>query len=405
MSASVKPPVYTSVVHRKLQHHNWRDTEIDFQADDLGLDLTDISGISGFLMNEPPDSSGHFYPPWVSELDPVVKPEPMIFEESNHPRQQSAQSAPPTVTLDTKVDMSLVNTTNTNTRETPSSQRGPKAQTYGVGSTVRKTASGGVTRRRSSSKEEQAKKRRERNRVLARRTRLRKKFFFQSLQQQVADLQHENERLKGIITTRCPESSDEILRSCSPRVSSVVADCASQATAFLAQSDFLLVKALQSSQPSFCVTDPQLPDNPIVYASDNFIQLTGYERSQVLGRNCRFLQGPDTDPDAVAKIRKGIEQGTDTSVLLRQYKADGTVFWNHVFVAALRNNDHKIINYVGIQHPLEKEPTPQVLACINDIEVKERTKGEQIQAGFACWTDSPELLGTDSGAAEWVLES
>lgn len=160
------------------------EADIDFQPDDLGLDLTEISGISGFLMNEPPDSSGHFYPPWVSELDPV-KPEPMIFEESNHPRPQSGQSVPPTPTLDTKVDMSLVNTTNTNTRVTPSSQRGPKVQTSGAGSTVRKTASGGVTRRRSSSKEEQAKKRRERNRVLARRTRLRKKFFFQSLQQQV----------------------------------------------------------------------------------------------------------------------------------------------------------------------------------------------------------------------------
>ena len=88
----------------------------------------------------------------------------------------------------------------------------------------------------------------------------------------------------------------------------MVADCASQATALLEQSDFLLVKALQSSQPSFCVTDPQLPDNPIVYASNTFIELTGYDRSQVLGRNCRFLQGPDTDPDAVAKIRKGIEE-------------------------------------------------------------------------------------------------
>lgn len=47
-------------------------------------------------------------------------------------------------------------------------------------------------------------------------------------------------------------------------------------------------------------------------------------------------------------------QGTDTSVYLRQYKADGTVFWNHVFVAALRNSEQKIINYVGIQHPLDK---------------------------------------------------
>lgn len=96
--------------------------------------------------------------------------------------------------------------------------------------------------------------------------------------------------------------------NCASRIPSVVADCANQATALLDRSGFLLVKALQSSQPSFCVTDPQLPDNPIVYASDNFIELTGYERRQVLGRNCRFLQGPDTDPEAVAKIRKGIEE-------------------------------------------------------------------------------------------------
>ncbi|CAN0569615.1 unnamed protein product, partial [Ectocarpus sp. 12 AP-2014] len=159
--------------------------------------------------------------------------------------------------------------------------------------------------------------------------------------------------------------------SCRSKMPSMVADCAGQATAVLDQSGFLLVKALQSSQPSFCVTDPQMPDNPIVYASDTFIELTGYDRAQVLGRNCRFLQGPDTDPDAVAKIRKGIEEGSDTSVYLRQYKADGTVFWNHVFVAALRNSEHKIINYVGIQHPLDKEPSPEVVACINSGKEQE----------------------------------
>lgn len=124
----------------------------------------------------------------------------------------------------------------------------------------------------------------------------------------MASLKRENERLKDIVTSRCPGNCEDILLSCASQVPSVVADGTSQATALLDQGGFLLVKALQSSQPSFCVTDPQLPDNPIVYASDNFIELTGYERRQVLGRNCRFLQGPDTDPEAVAKIRKGIEE-------------------------------------------------------------------------------------------------
>jgi PAS domain-containing protein len=55
--------------------------------------------------------------------------------------------------------------------------------------------------------------------------------------------------------------------------------------------------------------DPSLPDNPIVYASQGFLNLTGYAMDQILGRNCRFLQGPDTDPEAVDKIRKAIEEG------------------------------------------------------------------------------------------------
>jgi PAS domain-containing protein len=67
----------------------------------------------------------------------------------------------------------------------------------------------------------------------------------------------------------------------------------------LDRTDFNLVKALQTAQQSFCVTDPSLPDNPIVFASQGFLEITGYRMDQVLGRNCRFLQGPDTDPRKV----------------------------------------------------------------------------------------------------------
>lgn len=398
MSATVKTPVFTSAVHRKLQHHGWQGTDVELSTDDIGLDLTDLQTLSGFLMNEAPDGAGHFYPPWVADIDPIVKDEPIALfcstpkEQQQQQEQQAPLRSSEEVAIpipEPKVDISMGSSiTSTPTARFATGTNPAAAATP----TLKKSASGGVTRRRSSSKEEQAKKRRERNRVLARRTRLRKKFFFQSLQQQVAGLQRENERLKGIITTRCSSNSDDILLMCASRVPSVVADCASQATALLDQGGFLLVKALQSSQPSFCVTDPQLPDNPIVYASDNFIELTGYERRQVLGRNCRFLQGPDTDPEAVAKIRKGIEEGTDTSVYLRQYKADGTVFWNHVFVAALRNSEHKIINYVGIQHPLEKEPSPEVVACINSDQKESEAEEEQQTAAWAGWEESVDLI-------------
>jgi hypothetical protein len=70
-------------------------------------------------------------------------------------------------------------------------------------------------------------------------------------------------------------------------------------------------------------------------------------RLQVLGRNCRFLQGPGTDPRAVEVIRKAVSKGTETSVLLLNYKADGTPFWNQFFIAPLRGADDNIVNYVS----------------------------------------------------------
>ncbi|CAM9901907.1 unnamed protein product, partial [Phaeothamnion confervicola] len=222
-------------------------------------------------------------------------------------------------------------------------------------------------RRRPANKEEQQRKRRERNRVLARKTRLRKKFFFASLQKRLRQLQRENEELKGIVRVKCPaEWRDVILADCQTEVpAELLADSPAAATALLDRSDFLLMKALQAGTPSFCITDPTLPDNPIVYVSEGFIELTGHTRQQVLGRNCRFLQGPDTDPDAVATLRKGVEEGRDTNVLLKNYKADGTTFFNHIFMAPLRNAEQRIINFVGIQHAIPQQPRPEIIEQIN----------------------------------------
>merc|ERR1711957_204714 len=95
--------------------------------------------------------------------------------------------------------------------------------------------------------------------------------------------------------------------------------------------------------------DPSLPDNPIVYASQGFLNPTGYSLDQILGRNCRFLQGPETDPKTVERIRNAIEQGEDLSVCLLNYRVDGSTFWNQFFIAALRDAAGNITNFVGVQ--------------------------------------------------------
>lgn len=190
---------------------------------------------------------------------------------------------------------------------------------------------------------------RERNREHAKRSRVRKKFLLESLQQSVNALQQENDKLRGAIKEHLGPPADKLLASCATKSQSLIASNPSDATRILDDPDYSLVKALQTAQQNFVITDPSLPDNPIVFASGGFLTLTGYTLDQVLGRNCRFLQGPQTDPRAVAKIRQAVADGYDASVCLLNYKIDGTTFWNQFFVAPLRDSEGGVVNYVGVQ--------------------------------------------------------
>lgn len=208
-------------------------------------------------------------------------------------------------------------------------------------------------------------RRRERNRILARRTRLRKKFFFESLQKDVSDLQRENAALKSIVRSRLkPDDAKALLSQCTAneKLPSVVtskeaggengagsaADDGDGVVKQLDKEDFNLISSIQNSQQCFIITDPSLHDNPIVYASDDFLTLTGYSQDQVLGRNCRFLQGNETSQDKIAHIRNGVKLGEDVSVTIANYTSDGTPFWNNLFIAALRDADNNIVNFIGV---------------------------------------------------------
>lgn len=191
---------------------------------------------------------------------------------------------------------------------------------------------------------------RERNREHAKRSRVRKKFLLDSLQRSVHALQEENEKLRSSIREHLPSEAEGLIVSCSSSGGqSVIATTQAGATKTLDDPDYSLVKALQTAQQNFVISDPSLPDNPIVYASQGFLMLTGYTLDQVLGRNCRFLQGPETDPKSVDRIRKGIEKGEDTTVCLLNYRVDGSTFWNQFFIAALRDGDGNVVNYLGVQ--------------------------------------------------------
>lgn len=121
-------------------------------------------------------------------------------------------------------------------------------------------------------------------------------------------------------------------------------------------STYLSLVSFHRINHSFVLVDPHLPDMPIVHASELFLQMTGYTRAEVLGRNCRFLQGPETSSKAVQQIRDSVGSTKSCSVRLLNYRKDGRPFWNWLHVCPVRNCGGKVAYFAGVQLDLPGNP-------------------------------------------------
>lgn len=118
----------------------------------------------------------------------------------------------------------------------------------------------------------------------------------------------------------------------------------------LAEDDLRMrERAIAAVAQGIVITDASQPDGPIVYASPGFMRLTGYERHEIVGRNCRFLQGARTDPESVSMLRRAIREGQPCVVELLNYRKDGTAFWNSVAISPVRDATGRVTNFVGVQ--------------------------------------------------------
>jgi PAS domain S-box-containing protein len=117
---------------------------------------------------------------------------------------------------------------------------------------------------------------------------------------------------------------------------------------------YLKNKALDETAEGITISDNLQEDNPIVYANEGFERLTGYERSAVLGKNCRFLQGKNTDPKTAETIRESINAEVPCSVEILNYRKDGTSFWNLLSITPIRDESGKVTNFLGIQSDITK---------------------------------------------------
>ena len=108
-------------------------------------------------------------------------------------------------------------------------------------------------------------------------------------------------------------------------------------------------RAIAASSNGIVITDPNQTDDPIIYVNSAFASMTGYSAQETLGRNCRFLQGTEREQPALEELRAALRDGRRCKVVLRNYKKDGTLFWNELSISPVRDNEGRLVNFIGVQ--------------------------------------------------------
>ena len=142
-----------------------------------------------------------------------------------------------------------------------------------------------------------------------------------------------------------------------------------------------LKRALNAMNNLVVLTDPRLEDNPLVWVNDYFCTFTGYERDEVIGRNCRFLQGDDRDQPARHEIRDAVVADEACEVVLRNYKKDGTLFYNHLYISPVTDGS-EIVYFVGVQNDVTERENALFEVREREREIHESAENERERFGM-----------------------
>jgi len=150
-------------------------------------------------------------------------------------------------------------------------------------------------------------------------------------------------------------------------------------------AESLLQRALAASTSGITIADMRRPDQPLVYVNRAFEQLSGYRSEELLGRNCRFLQGPDTDHDVITRLRTAIAEGREVRETLLNYRGpDRTPWWNEIYMAPVADPDGRIVQYIGVQNDV----SAQVAAERALVQERDRAQSYLARIEELAWTDS-----------------
>ena len=130
----------------------------------------------------------------------------------------------------------------------------------------------------------------------------------------------------------------------------------------------LLKRSIESSYNGISISDARQPDMPMIYVNPAFERITGYTPEECLGRNCRFLQGDCfdlTNEQALADVRRGLRGGNEVSVVLRNYRKDGTPFWNDLYLSPIRDDQGDITHFIGVQNDISERKSVESQLAFN----------------------------------------
>ncbi len=162
-----------------------------------------------------------------------------------------------------------------------------------------------------------------------------------------------------------------------------------------------LERAMAHSSEPMALSDPRAPDDPMVAVNDAFLALTGYGREDVLGRNCRFLQGPGTDPRTVRNIGRHLRAGHGCVEWIVNHRRDGSAFWNLLFLSPVYDRDGTLLHFFGNQQNI----TTGCPAWLGEFFVGEAHMPEAVEAEFQRLIVDLVASGDDGGGLDGIVTS
>ena len=152
----------------------------------------------------------------------------------------------------------------------------------------------------------------------------------------------------------------------------------------------LMERAIAHTANGIIITDATAPDNPIIYVNPAFERITGYSAAEAIGRNCRFLHGSDRDQPELEQVRTAIASATECHVRLRNYRKDGTCFWNELYISPVHNIAGNLTHFVGIQTDISKRK--QAEEALRKSEEQLRLLFEMAPIGMAIVTPDGQFV-------------